>query len=454
MRLTVGELAQATNGKIIYGESSQTFEFVSIDSREDLNGKLFIPIKGENFDGHNYIDKAISNGAVGYLQAIGDRNQIGQEFAVLVSDTKKALGDLARFVIAKSNAKVIGITGSVGKTTTRQFVAQVVSTLGKTLATQGNFNNDIGLPLTVLKMDGDEKFIVLEMGMNSLGEISYLSNIAKPDISVITLIGTSHIEFLGSRENILKAKLEILDGMKDDGVVILNGDDPILLTLKDNLKFDTKYYGIKSNNIKVIDVVDNCVFEIDNFKYKINIDGIHNIVNASAAVLVGKYLGCTNQQIKQGLLQFKQEKLRQSIEKINDLTIILDCYNASLDSNLAGLSVLANAKGERKVALLGAIGELGKFSEEILSEVGKGVVDKNIDILICVDENSHFIRDGAINAGMDSEKIYYFDTKQAFYEKEKDIINKDDVILIKASRKYKFEEIYKYIKDKYLAIDN
>jgi UDP-N-acetylmuramoyl-tripeptide--D-alanyl-D-alanine ligase len=445
MRLTVGELAQATNGKILYGDELQTFQFVSTDSRGDLEGKLFIPIKGEKFDGHDYIEKALENGATGYLQATGDRKQIANEFTVLVSDTKKALGDLARYVISKSNAKVIGITGSVGKTTTRQFIAQVVAILGKTLATEGNFNNDIGLPLTILKMDGDEKFVVLEMGMNSLGEISYLSNICRPDIAVITLIGTSHIEFLGSRENILKAKLEILDGMKKDGILVLNGDDPILLGLKDKLEVETKYYGIENNNIKVLKSVGNSQFEIDDFVYDINIDGYHNIINASAAVLIGKMLGCTNEQIQEGLHLFKQEKLRQSVEKINGLTIILDCYNASLDSDLAALSVLSNTKGDRKVAILGAIGELGKFSEGILNEVGAGVVKNNIDILICIDENSNFIRDGAINLGMNEKNIYYFSTRQEFYEKMNEIFKKDDVVLIKASRKYKFEEIYNEI---------
>jgi UDP-N-acetylmuramoyl-tripeptide--D-alanyl-D-alanine ligase len=449
MRLTVGELAKATNGKILYGDEQKYFQFVSTDSRGDLGGKLFIPIKGENFDGHNFIEKALENGALGYLTENENIKIIEGAFAVFVKDTKIALGALASFVISKSKAKVIGITGSVGKTTTRQFIAQVVATKGKTLATEGNFNNNIGLPLTILKMEGDEEFVVLEMGMNSLGEISYLSNICKPDISVITLIGTSHIEFLGSRENILKAKLEIQDGMKKDGILVLNGDDQILFDLKDKLTYEAKYYGIKGCNIKVLKSADKCQFEIDNFLYEINIDGVHNIVNASAGVLIGKLIGCTNEQIKQGLLQFKQEKLRQSIEKIKDFTIIVDCYNASLDSNLAALSVLSSYKDKRKIAILGAIGELGGFCEEILNEVGVGVSKNNIDILICVDENSHFIRDGAISSGMNEKKIYNFETKQEFYENINKIIKKDDVILIKASRKYKFEEIYKYICEVY-----
>ena len=445
MQLTVNELIKAVNGKLIYGNLSDTFHFVSTDSRENLCEKLFIPLKGDNFDGHSFITTAIEQKAAGFLTE--NEAPPNANFAVKVEDTKKALGDLAAYAMTKSNAKVIGITGSVGKTTTRQLIAGVVGTLGKTLATSGNFNNDIGLPLSILKMEGDEKYIVLEMGMNSLGEISYLSKIAKPDIAVITLIGTSHIEFLGSRENILKAKLEILDGLKENGTLLLNGNDPILFGLKNEYK-NTKYYGTQNCDyrLEVLKNAPECEFTIDNFTYKINIAGQHNIINASCAVLIGKLLGASNVQIQEGLSNFERVKYRQEIKVVGDKKIILDCYNASLDSDLAALSVLKSMGDGRKVAILGAIGELGEnFLEDILNKVGEGVFENKIDLLICIDENAEYIANGAAKAGMPPDKILLFKEKIDFYKQMHDIFKENDTILIKASRKYKFEEIYEKI---------
>ena len=440
MRLTVSELLEAVGGELLCGNSWDSFEFVSTDTRETLKGKLFIPLKGENFDGHNYIEKALKDGAKGYLT---EKDEVYPFpcFAVKVADTKKALGALAEYVLKRSGAFVIGITGSVGKTTTRQFIASVVSKVGKTVCTHGNLNNHIGLPLSILRMDGDEKFAVLEMGMSAFGEISYLSKIAKPDLAVITLIGTSHIEFLGSRENILKAKLEILDGMKTGGKLIFNGEDSTLCSLKN--KYDTLYYGLK--NTEIISDSPSGIFKTDNEEYEIDTAGRHNIINASCAILIGKLLGASYTQIKDGLKAFEQEENRQKIEKANEKTIITDCYNASLDSDLAALSVLNSAEGKRKVAILGGIGEMGVFLEDTLKEVGAAVYKNNVDLLICTDENSHFIMDGALKAGMNKENILHFESKNALLKNIDDILKDGDTVLIKASHKYKFEEISEYI---------
>ena len=435
MRLKVKELLEAVSGTLLFGGIEKEFEFVSSNSKENIENRLFIPIVGQNKDGHDYIGDAVKNGAVGYLTQNDQVFPCG--FGVKVSDTKKALGDLARYVRDKINPTVIGITGSVGKTTTRQFIAGVVSQLGKTLVTVGNFNNDIGLPLSILSAAGDEKFMVLEMGMNSLGEISYLTQIAKPDIAVITLIGTSHIEYLGSRDNILKAKLEILEGLKEEGKIVFNGDDPILYSLKE--KYKPEYYG---RNLEII----SDKFVIDNQEYEIEPEGRHNKINASSAVLIGKLLGASYEQIKDGLKSFEQIKYRQDIKALDGKTIILDCYNASLDSDLAALAVLREYKGKRKIAVLGGIGELGYHLEGILNQIGIGVFENNIDLLICTDENSNYIKDGAIKAGMPSERIFYFETKEELYQEIDSILKEGDTILIKASRKYKFEEIYEFLK--------
>lgn len=445
MQLTVCELLEAVNGSLLYGNESETFRFVSTDSRDQMTTQLFIPLVGETHDGHNYIETAIEHGAVGFLTQYTNAPTTAK-FAVKVADTTKALGMLASYVLAKSRATVIGITGSVGKTTTRQFVAAVVSKLGKTIATSGNFNNHIGLPLTILKMEGDEEYVVLEMGMNHLGEISYLSNIAKPDYGIITMVGTSHIEYLGSRENILKAKLEITDGMKEKGVLLLNGDNDLLSTVKPS--FQTEYFG-KTNAkypYEILSETDPAQFILDGFAYQIPICGAHNIQNASAAILLGKLLGATNEQIQAGLMEFETVGYRQKTETVGDITIIADCYNASLDSDIAALSVLSQTSGQRKVAVLGPIGELGEHLSAILEAVGHAVFAHKIDRLICVEEDACFIAKGAKEAGMDESAISCYSSKEKFISNIPALFHPDDVVLFKASRKYRFEELCEKLK--------
>ncbi len=448
MQLTVNEILSATNGTLIYKNKDSVVCAVSTDSRENLSGKLFIPIKGENFDGHSFIEGAIANGASGYLTHIKEKINEGAEFCVYVEDTKKALGMLASYVLKRSGAKVIGVTGSVGKTTTRQLIASVVSELGKTLVTLKNFNNDIGLPLTVLSMDGDEKYAVLEMGMSDLGEISYLSKIACPDISVITMIGMSHIEHLKTQENILKAKLEIADGMNEKGTLVLSGDDKMLFSLKGTLPLKTVYFGIENGDypVSVIESDEKCEFLFDNEKYSIAVSGIHNIKNACCAVTVGKLLGADRETIQRGFEKFKNVGLRQELYKIGNKEIILDCYNASLDSMRAALGVLKNKKAKRKVAVLGAIGELGEYLDEILTKVGEAVFENEADFLVTCGENSSYIRSGALKAGFKEENTMHFETKKELFEKLNDIFKDGDCILLKASRAYKFEEIFEQLK--------
>ena len=439
MRLSVNQVLAAVNGNLLFGNTKKEFDIVSRDSNENIKGSLFVPIKGEKYDGHIFINDAVKNGAIGYLTENDER--FNCDFAIKVTNTKKALGDLARYVIAKINPTVIGITGSVGKTTTRNFVASVLAKIGKTAATIGNFNNDIGLPLSILAMDGDEKFAVLEMGMNKAGEISYLTKIAKPDIAVITLIGTSHIEYLGNQENILKAKLEILEGLKENGKIVFNGVNDILYSLKD--EYSPEYYG---RDISIISENEPSKFVIDNETYEIDTAGVHNIINASCGVLIGKLLGGSPDQIRAGLKDFVPEKYRQEIVYIGEKTIIKDYYNASLDSDIAALSVLKSCNGKRKVAILGAIGELGNHLEVILNKVGEAVFKSEADLLICVDENSNYIKEGALKAGMPPEKIFHFEAKEKFYKNINSILENDDTILIKASRAYKFEELYEFLK--------
>lgn len=446
MRFSIEETAKAVNGKILFKNSEEYAEGITTDSREKADGKLFIPLKGANFDGHEYIENAVLNGASGYLTEKEANVKAG--FAILVEDTRLALGDLARYAMKKTKAKVIAVTGSVGKTTTRQFIASVVSQLGKTLVTIKNFNNDIGLPITVLSMDGDEEYIVLELGMNNPGEISYLSNIIRPDIAVITMIGTSHIENLGSQENILKAKLEILDGMKNDGTLFINGDDEFLKPLLTRTDIKTEAFGFTNGkySLKVISADAPCRFIYDNEPYSINISGRHNIINAACAISIAKFLGADYEQITNGLMSFKNVGLRQEIYNIDGKEIILDCYNASLDSVKAALAVLSGKCSKRKVAVLGAIGELGDYTEEILNKVGMEAYLNYTDLLIVCGEYCEYIKAGALSAGMKEENILVYNDKQELIRDINSLIKEGDCILIKASRKYKFEEIFDAVK--------
>ena len=443
MQLTVHQLLEAVQGTLLFGSSDTVFRYVSTDSRAKMTTELFVPLVGETHDGHTYIESAAANGAIGFLTQTENVPHAGR-FAVLVKDTTKALGDLAAYVLKRSHAKVIAITGSVGKTTTRQFVASVVAQKGKTIATSGNFNNHIGLPLTVLKMEGDEEFAVLEMGMNHFGEISYLSKIAKPDIALISLIGTSHIEYLGSRENILKAKLEILDGMNDNGLLLLNGDDDLLAQVI--CKQDVCYFGQNNAKYPCKIISEDGIFCIDGDTYRIPIAGAHNIQNASAAVLLGKQLGMTAKQIQQGLSDFQSVGWRQKTETVGSVTLIADCYNASLDSDRAALRVLSNQEAARKVAVLGPIGELGNYLESILNQVGEAATNEKTDCLICVEEESEFIKNGAIRAGMNPDCIRFFPNREEFIQQIPNLFHSGDAVLFKASRKYQFEELFEQVK--------
>lgn len=446
MRFSIDEIVSAVSGKLLFKKKDTDVDGVFTDSREKKENALFIPLAGENFDGHDYISAAVSNGAAGYLTQ--KETDADADFAILVKDTRLALGDLARYAMTKTKAKVIAVTGSVGKTTTRQFIASLTAQLGKTLVTIKNFNNDIGLPLTVLSMDGDEDYIVLELGMSALGEISYLSKIVKPDIGVITMIGTSHIEKLGTRENILKAKLEILDGMSDDGILFINGDDELLAPLHGKLKVKTELFGFNNGKypLKIISCENGGEFIYDGDMYKISTSGKHNIINAACAISVAKCLGANRLQIQAGLDSFKNVGLRQELYHIGGKDIILDCYNASLDSFKASLAVLSGRNSRRKIAVLGGIGELGDYTEEILVKVGEEAYLNYTDLLIVCDENCEYIKNGAIKAGMKEKNILVYPKKEELIKDINSLLQDGDCVLIKASRKYKFEDIFNAIK--------
>ena len=466
--LTVKEILKVTNGELIKGNPEIECKTFSKDTRTIQKGDTYIAIKGEKFNGNQFIKQAFEKGAqCAIISELPDEKEIKQyknKTIIKVKDTLQALYEIAKQKRKYYQIPVIAITGSVGKTSTKDLVASVISQKYKTLKTIGNNNNNIGLPFTILKLQ-DEEAIVLEMGMNHFGEISLLSDIAKPNICIITNIGTSHIGNLGSRENILKAKLEILEKAQNP-TIIINKDNDLLQQWYEKNKKDKKIitYGIKeksdktAQNIKLKEKESQFECEIKQEKTKITvpIGGEHFILNSLCAICVGEALNIEAKQIKKGIEQFKLTEKRMDITQLeNGIKIINDAYNASLESMQASLQYLAGYKNNRKIAVLGDMLELGKYSQELHEKVGKSVAENKIDLLFSTGEKSKDIVKKAKQSGMQESKIFYYEKKEKMVEQLKKQLQPGDVILLKASNGMKFFEIEEELKKvSYKKIEN
>lgn len=454
--ITVEDILNICNGKLICGNKKDICENFCKDTRILQNGDVYVGIKGENFDGNILYKQAIENGAkVCILQGI----EVDEEYIkdkevsiILVDDTIKAIGKIANFKrnLYGKNFPVIAVTGSVGKTSTKDIIASVVSEKYKVLKTEGNMNNHIGLPFTILKLK-DEEALVVEMGMNHFGEIDYLTNIAEPNIAVITNIGTSHIGNLGSRENILKAKLEILNSKNIKNVVINNDNDLLHKWYEENKnKYEIHTYGIENSSesiakeISLMEQSSKFTAITDDEKYEITVPvgGEHFVYNALCALTVGRVLGLSKKEIENGIKKFELTKKRMEISKIKDnVTIINDSYNASFDSMKAALKYLKDIEGERKIAVLGDMLELGSYAEDLHRKVGKEFNKNNIDVLVTVGELSK-----NINNVVNTKENYHFENNkkaEVFLNKE---LKQGDVALFKASNGMKFFEIIEKLK--------
>lgn len=437
-QLSFSEIAAAVGAKCI-GEGY--ISDVCTDNRLAKPGSLFVAIVGENNDGHKFAPAAVKAGAAAVLVNHRIENLNAAQF--VVGDTKKALGNIAHYYLKKLGTKVLAVTGSVGKTTTRNMAYAAVSAAMPAVKTMKNYNNDIGLPLSVLnQLEKKHKAAVLEMGMNHFGEIEYLSKIAEPDAAIITNIGMSHIENLGSREGILKAKMEVCKGLKDNAVLFLNGDDDLLCHA--DTKFKKIYYAIdnKTADYTAENIVlkensasfDIC-YEDKTVPVNLRVAGKHNVYNALSAFCAAKYFGAGDLQAASALESFEGSDMRMEILNKNGYTIINDCYNASPDSVKAAVSVLANRKEKRKIAVLGDMLEMGDFSAEAHFETGKFCKENNIDLVLCTGKYGKDIARGAAECGK------WFENKDMIinFLKENDI--SDCCILIKASRGMHFEDI-------------
>lgn len=444
--MSLREIATAVGGRY-YGDEglkAQQVTGVTIDSRKIEEGYLFVPIKGARVDGHDFIPAVMAKGA---LCAFSEHVLENADYPyILVDSCKQALKDLAEHYRKTLDIKVVGITGSVGKTSTKEMIASVLSQKYNVLKTAGNFNNEIGLPLTIFNIRDEHQVAVLEMGISDFGEMHRLTKMARPDVCVITNIGLCHLENLGDRDGVLKAKTEMFDFMQSDARIILNGDDDKLITVKEVKGIAPEFFGLSTERDAFADDVrslslkgTSCNIHLGekSFSVLIPIPGHHMVYNALAGALVGQELGLTPEQIKAGIEALVPVSGRNNLIETDSLMIIDDCYNANPVSTKASLDVLSLADS-RKVAVLGDMFELGENEKQLHFSVGEHAARKNIDLVICVGTLSANTAQGAKSVGAN---VVYFETKADFLSQAQSLLHKGDAVLVKASNGMVFSEI-------------
>lgn len=455
MEIKILDILQEIEGELLQGNINEELSEISVDTRTIKPQETFVAIE----TGNKYIEEALKKRAKICIVETTIKKEILMKYEnttiIIVKNSIIALQKLASYKRKKYNIPVIAITGSVGKTSTKDIIANVVNQEYKVLKTEGNFNNHIGLPLTILKLK-DHTALVVEMGMNHLGEIRVLTQIAQPTIAVITNIGTSHIGILGSRENILKAKLEIVEGLKENGTLIINYDNDLLQKwYQPNVHKNTITYGIENKckyqayeeNIKENGSSYHIQLKEKEYNVQVPVSGTHFIYNSLAAISVGMALNIKPEKIIEGIKNFQLTKKRMEIEKINNVTIINDSYNASYESMKYAIEYLKNIEGKRKIAVLGDMLELGEYAKELHKKVGEEVVKNNIDILITVGENAKNIANKGIKLGMDINKVYTFNTNEEAIKCLKTMLEPLDAVLLKASNGMKFINILEKLKN-------
>lgn len=450
--LNIEYIINSVEGELIQGNAGINITGVSIDSRTINPGDLFFAIIGEKKDGHNYIDKAVENGA---KAVIVDRivETDANITVIKVKDTTHALQELARsYRQLLRGLKVVAITGSAGKTSTKDMIGSLLQVKYKIKKTRGNLNNYYGLPLTILEFNGDEEVAVLEMGMSALGEIDLLCRIAKPDIAVITNVGETHLETLGNIENVAKGKSELIAALADDGIAVLNYDNDYVRAMKKVFKGkQIVYYGLSPDadiyadeiiNDSSISIKFSLNYQNENINLKLDRPGRHNVYNALSAVAVARLLDLSWQNIKEGFSQVEYSALRWDVKRTNnDITIINDTYNANPLSMKAVVEAICSMQGERIIVTLGAMLELGSREKDAHLELGQYLKDKQVDTLITVGEIASIIADGAENAGMEKYKIKRVKDNQKALIYLNNYLKPGDILLVKGSRGNKMEEI-------------
>ena len=452
LELNLQEIVKATKGALLKEADVKEIKAVSTDTRKIEEGTMFIALKGENFNGNNYVLEAFNKGAkIAIVDEVKcDLNELKEDVALIkVQNTRRALMDLAKFYREKLGLKVVGITGSAGKTSTKDLVAAVLSDKYKVFKTKGNFNNEIGLPLMILELDSTYDVAILEMGMRGLGQIKELAEIASPDLGIITNIGISHIEILKTRENILKAKMEIATFFDKNNTLVVCGNDDFLGALPnaeykivktgvgENFKIGAKNIALEelSSKFTVYDGEKEEEFSLD-------MPGEHNISNLMLGIAIAKELGVSFEEMKRGLKNIEATSMRLELIKKDRFSILNDCYNSSPVAVKSAIDVMKNIEGKRRIAVLGTMRELGHKSEEAHEEIGKYAKENGIEKVLCFGDFSENIKEGY------GEGCTVYENKEELIKDLLNIICDGDIILVKASRSLKFEEITKALLEK------
>lgn len=444
-KLSLDEIINLLQGEVVNYKKDLIVNGISTDTRSIKKGDVFIALKGENFNGNKFVNLAEENGAI--CAVVSEKVECNIP-TIIVENTLYALGSIASYYRQKFDIPFIAVTGSAGKTSTKEVIASVLEEGFSVHKTEKNFNNEIGLPHTIFKLDSNHEVSVVEMGMNNFHEIERLSKIAKPNIGVITNIGTAHIENLKSREGIFKAKMEITSCFDKNSILIVNGDDDYLKTINNTL-YKVIKVSIKGNgDYNAYNIIDKgeegveftTIYKGQEEVIKINSPGLYNVYNALVSIAIGEILNMDIDLIKKGVSNFVPCGMRMNVKNLDNIKIIEDCYNANPESMKESLNVLKSFKGDRKIAILGDMFELGDYAETGHRQVGEFIKDK-ADILIAIGNNAKYIHDEA-NKFIES---VYFENKIDAEKYIKSIIRNKDVLLVKASRGMKLETIIDYI---------
>ena len=445
MEMSFEEIVKALEGKVIVDNHYKNFNKFCIDNRKIEKDNIFLAIKGEKFNANNVAIKALEDGAsIAIVDEVNfDLNEAeGKGIIIKVDNTIKALLRLATYYRNKLNVKVVGVTGSTGKTSTKDLIAALLSSKYKVFKTKGNFNSEIGLPLMILELTSDIDVAVLEMGMSDLGEIEVLARVATPDIAAITNIGLSHMEHLKTQENILKAKMEITTCFNENNILVINAEDKMLKNISQKgyklKKIGYNHeYDVYASNIILREEETEFLAHVGNKEavFTLKMAGKHNVLNTMIAIEVANNLNVSLEEMIKGLENLEATSMRLQLIKKDGFTIINDCYNASPDSMKSSLDVLSAYKNNRRIAILGDMYELGTEATKAHMEIGEYARDK-VDLLIVIGEQRNNFKDGYKN-----ENIFMYETKDECIRELKNIVQKDDVILVKASRGVKLEDV-------------
>ena len=459
-KLKVSELVKASGGRLIQGDLKKEISGISTDSRKIKKDELFIVLKGPRYDGQDFVQEALEKGACGALVVQSPKSKVqGQKILIEVKDTLKALGQIAKYYREKFNLPVVAVTGSTGKTTTKDMIALILSLKLSVLKTQGNFNNEVGVPLTLFRLSKKHQVAVLELGMSALGEIERLTRISSPKIGVMTNVGEVHLQYLGNVQRVARAKAELVYALGKDDVAILNMDDSYVRDMKKGIKARIITYGIRGRAEVVAEGIENLREGGMRFTLRIMEEGLplhlrclgyHNIYNALAAAAAAHALGMKKEIIREGLSQLQPLAGRMKIMKIKDLTILDDTYNASPKSFIAAIETLRDLSPKgRKILIAGDMLELGERALLAHKETGIYVAHSGIDRLITCGNLAGYIAQGAIGAGMKKRRIISCRNKKETEERLSTLAKAGDTILIKGSRAAGMEEIIDKLKIAY-----